>query len=56
MNQDRKSTTALVELTVPYAYARQFVKNQIKSTRTSNDVVKQMERSAGYKAALGIAS
>ena len=53
-NNDRKSTTALVELTVPYAYARQFVKNQIKSTKTGNEIIRQMERSAGYKKTLGI--
>lgn len=50
----RTKTTAEIVLTVPYAYARQFMNNHIKSVRTRNYLIKQMENSAGYKSALGV--
>ena len=49
----RTRQVATVELIIPYAYARQFLTNQIKGARTRNNLIGQMERSAGYKKTLG---
>ena len=50
---ERTRQVATVELTIPYAYARQFLTSQIKSVRTRNNLIGQMERSAGYKKTIG---
>lgn len=42
-------TTASVRIKIPYAYAKAYLKAQIESTRTANNLIFRMERSAGYR-------
>jgi len=41
--------TAMLEIDIPYAYAREFLKKQIKTARRRNQLTGELERSAGYK-------
>lgn len=45
----RASTTARVEIKLPYAYAKAFLLNHIKSVRTRNNFIFRLERSEGYR-------
>lgn len=46
---ERTRATAKVEITIPYAYAKGFLRNQIGSVRTRNQKIFQMELLQGYK-------
>lgn len=45
----RTSRTALIEITIPYAYAKQFLDKNIKGTKTRGNLSGQLIRSKGYK-------
>lgn len=45
----RAKVTARVDIKIPYAYAKAFLANQIKSVRTRNDFIFRLEHSQGYR-------
>ena len=45
----KKLTTARVEIQIPYAYAKAYLQNHIKSKRTRSNFIFRMEHSAGYR-------
>jgi hypothetical protein len=51
-NKRRDSVVASVQVTVPYAYAQQFMEKHIQTVRIRNDRIGQMKRSAGYQNSL----
>ena len=47
--QQRTRRTALLRVEIPYAVAKEFLKNHIVSMMTRNELVRQVEASKGYK-------
>jgi len=47
--KERTRATAKAEIKIPYAYAKAFLLNQVKSKRTRNYFIFRIERSAGYR-------
>jgi hypothetical protein len=48
--------SAMVEIRIPYEYAKAFLESHIKSVRTKQNFIFRMERSAGYRNFLGRAA
>lgn len=51
--KERTRATAKVEIKIPYAFAKAFLLNQIKSIRTRNTFIFKLEHSQGYRDYLG---
>lgn len=47
--KERTRASAVVEIKIPYTYAKSFLQSQVKSKKTASNFIFRLERSAGYR-------